>query len=66
MTNGQLVGLEVDDEQEVDTEDGILEIEAPSFLLEVTCVDAAGNVGTATATAAFSAGDEEGDDEDDD
>ena len=50
VSNGQIVSLEFDDEMEVDTEDGILEIEAPSFELVATCTDSAGNVGEATAT----------------
>ena len=55
VSNGQLVELELEDdeEQEVGEEDGVLEIEAPSFLLTVECVDASGNVGTATATPPF-------------
>ena len=36
VTNGQIVSLELDDENEVEFEDGILEIEAPSFELTVT------------------------------
>jgi len=54
IVNGQVVELERDDEKEVEWDDGILEIEASSFLLKVQCVDAAGNVGTVTATPSFS------------
>lgn len=50
VVDGQVVELEIDDETEVEVEDGILEIEAPSFSLDVTCTDAFGNVGTAQAT----------------
>ena len=49
VDNGQIVELEIDDETEVEREDGILEIEAPSFELVATCTDASGNVGMATA-----------------
>ena len=49
VTNGQIVELEIDDETEVEFEYGILEIEAPSFSLVVTCTDASGNEGMATA-----------------
>ncbi|CAD7849501.1 MAG: hypothetical protein [Olavius algarvensis Delta 4 endosymbiont] len=54
VVHGQVVELERDDDKEVEWDDGILEIEAPAFLLTVQCVDAAGNVGTATATPPFS------------
>ena len=61
VTNGQVVELELEDEgeQEVEEEDGVLQIEAPSFELVVTCEDASGNVATATATPPFA---EDGDD----
>ena len=65
VTNGQLVELELDDEVEVDEDDGILEIEGPSFLLEVTCEDAAGNEGVGEASPAFEEEDEDSDDDED-
>ena len=43
VTNGQVVELEFDDDMEVDYDDGVLEIEAPSFVLRVVCEDASGN-----------------------
>ena len=65
VANGQVVELERDEETDVETEEGMLKIAAPSFSLAVTCADASGNVGTATATPAF-APDDDGDDDDDD
>ena len=59
-----MVELELDDEVEVEEEDGILEIEAPSFVLVVICEDASGNVAEATATPPF--GEDDDDDESDD
>ena len=54
VTNGQIVELDLDDdEQEVEWDNGVLQIEAPSFLLTVSCTDASGNVGTATAFPIF-------------
>ena len=66
--NGQIVelDLEEDDEQEVDTDDGVLQIEASSFELVVICEDASGNVGTATATPTFAGDDDDDDDDGDD
>ena len=64
VTNGQMLELELDDEVDVEEEDGILEIQGPSFELVVTCEDEEGNVGTATAKPEFA--DEEDDEEDDD
>lgn len=66
VANGQVVELELEDDdgQEVEYDDGILQIEAPSFELVVTCVDASGNEGTATAVPEF--GDDEEDEEDED
>ena len=65
IVNGQVVELERDDEKEVEWDDGILEIEARSFVLTVKCKDAAGNVGTGTATPPFSSsGDDDGEDDD--
>ena len=66
VTNGQEVGLEIDDDSEVEFEDGILEIEAPSFELNVTAEDASGNVGTGTATPTFVDDDDDDDDDEDD
>ncbi len=60
MQNGQILELELDDEVEVEKDNGILEIEAPFFKLIVTCTDASGNETTAMATPEF------GDDDDDD
>lgn len=53
VTNGQVIELELDDDNDVDWDDGVLQIEAPSIELEVTCQDASGNVGTATALPLF-------------
>ena len=64
VTNGQKVELELDDEVEVAEDDGILQVQGPSFELVVTCEDESGNVGTATATPEF--GDEEEEAEEDD
>ena len=63
VTNGQIVKLEVDDEMEWEWNDGILEIKAPFFQLVVTCVDASGNAGTATASPVFFADDDDDDDD---
>ena len=62
--DGDLVELEVDDEVDVELENGILEIKGPSFVLDVTCEDESGNIGTATVSPVF--GEDEDDDEDDD
>lgn len=62
VSNGQIVKLELEDDdegQEVEIVDGILEIEAPSFTLTVTCTDASGNVGMATATPVFAEDEDE-------
>ena len=68
VQNGQVVELEVEDdeEQQVEEDDGVLEIEAPSFELVVTCEDASGNVGAANATPPFAQDDDDDDDKDDD
>jgi hypothetical protein len=66
VINGQLVSLELDDEEEVKTNDGILSIEAPLFLLSVTCIDASDNSNTATAVPTFTGGDDDSDDSSDD
>jgi len=57
VTNGQIVKLERDKHSEVEMEHGVLEIEAPSFELAVTCTDASGNVGTAKAAPTFTSND---------
>jgi len=45
VTNGQLIEFEYEDEKtEIEVENGILEIEAPSMVLRVTATDASGNV----------------------
>ncbi len=64
VENGQVAELEVDNDSEIEWDHGTLEIEAPSFELVVTCEDAAGNKGMATAMPAFAPGG--GDDDDDD
>jgi len=67
VSNGQVVELELEDDgQEVEFEDGVLEIEAPSFLLTVQCTDGAGNVGMATATPTFGLDDDDDEDDDED
>jgi len=73
VTNGQIVELELDDEEEVEFEDGILEIESSSFSLEVTASDDEGNTATVSVVPSFSDleecdddDDEEDDDDDDD
>ncbi len=54
VSNGQIVKLELEDEkQELEVDDGRLEIQAPSFLLTVSCTDASGNSSTATVTPPF-------------
>ena len=63
---GQVVDLEADDDTEVEREDGILELQAPSFSLVAVCPDASGNVGTATVAPAFEADDDDDEDDDDD
>ncbi|CAD7846986.1 MAG: hypothetical protein [Olavius algarvensis Delta 4 endosymbiont] len=66
VTNGQLVALEVDDDNEVEWDDGILEIEAQSFQLKVVCEDAAGNVAVAKVTPPLGQHNDDDDDDDDD
>jgi nidogen-like/HYR domain-containing protein/carboxypeptidase family protein len=66
VVNQQRVALELDDEFEVDRDDGRLSIEAPSFLLVVTCSDAAGNNGSGTAQPAFPDRDDDDDEDDED
>ena len=67
VANGQIVELELEDDdegQEVEWDDGILQIEASSFELVVECVDASGNEATATAVPQFADDDDEDDDDD--
>ena len=67
VTNGQVIEFEVDDEEsEVESEDGILEIEAPSLTLRVTGTDADGNSAEATAIPTGLTGDGDDETEDDD
>ena len=70
VTNGQVIEFEADDEDsEVEYEDGILEVEAPSLTLRVTGTDAAGNSAEATDTLTGLTGDNDdndGDNDDDD
>ena len=56
---------ELDDDTEVESDDDVLEFEAPSFTLTAICTDASGNEGSATATPAFPS-DDDNDDEDSD
>jgi len=71
VENGQVVDLELDEEFESEFDDGILEIEAPSFTLTVTATDSEGASDTATSSAEFSDlvecddGDDDEDDDDD-
>ena len=55
VQNGQLVQLELDDddEMEVEFDDGILNIEAASFILTAIATDTSDNTGTAKATPTF-------------
>ena len=53
VSNGQLVDLEIDDELQVDTNGDVLDIEAPSFTLAVTCTDSSGNTSTVTTMPVF-------------
>jgi len=69
VENGQIVELEIDDETESEFDDGVLEMEAPSFTLTVTATDNAGNSSTETVEPEFVQEDddeEEDDDEDED
>jgi len=63
VTNGQIVELELDDEEEVEFEDGILEIEASSFSLDVTASDDEGNTATVSVVPSFNDLEECDDDE---
>lgn len=61
VTEGQRVDFEMEnDECEVEREGSILEIEGPSLTLSVSCTDAAGNTGTATAVVAARGADNDG------
>ena len=64
--DGQVVELELDDDEDADFDDGVLEMEAPSFELLVICEDASGNLGSATATPRFVTEDDDSDDGSDD
>ena len=66
VTDDQLVELELDDDVEIEDEDGVLEIKGPSFELVVTCLDESGNEGSATAVPEFSGEAEDSDDDDED
>ena len=70
VEDGQLVELELDDETETEFDDGVLEIEAPSFTLTVTAIDSEGEFDSAVASPVFSdlveCGDDDEDDDDDD
>ena len=65
VSQGQIVELELDDEMEWEWEDGILEIEGTSFVLDVTCTDDSGNDTSTVASPVFVSDDEESEDEDD-
>lgn len=67
VVNGQIVLLEIDDDFEVEREGGLLSIEGPRWRLKlvVTCTDAAGNRGTATASLPARAGGDDDDSDDD-
>ena len=64
VANGQIVELELDDETEIEWDDGVLEIEASSFTLTVTCEDSSGNVGSSSVSPLFSSDDDDDDDYD--
>jgi len=53
VSNGQIVQLEVEKKTKSHLEHGTLSIEAPSFTLNVSCADAAGNTSAAKASPAF-------------
>lgn len=59
VTIGQRIEIERDDDCEVEWDDGILEIEARSAVLEVTAEDFSGNVGTDTAAPQFRGADDD-------
>lgn len=64
VSDGQRVKLELSDDSSTRFHKGLLKIEAPSFLLKGTCADAAGNVGTATASPTFAADSDDDSDSD--
>jgi len=70
VSDGDIVELELDDEFEWETEDGITEIEGESFTLDVTVTDSQGQAASASASPSFDQcgddDDEDDDDEDDD
>jgi len=73
VEDGQIVELELDDEAEIEFEDGILEIEDSGFSLVVTATDESGNTATEVIIPSFSGleeceedDDEEEDEEEDD
>jgi len=54
VTNGQIVELELDDEDKSELEDGILEIESSSFSLDVTAINGGGLTATVSVVPSFS------------
>ena len=62
VANGQIIEFEVEDEDtEVEFEDGIIEIEAPSLTLRVTASDGNGNTAVAEVQPAGLSGDNDDD-----
>jgi len=62
VDDGQVIEFEMEDEEtEVESEDGILEIEAPGLALKVTGTDASGNAATAAVQPAGLGGDNDDD-----
>ena len=53
VDDGQLVQLTISNRHRTKTRKGKLTIQAPHINLVVTCVDAAGNVGTATVSPVY-------------
>ena len=67
VTNGQIIEFEFDDEgTSVETEDGLLEIEATNLTLKVTATDASGNTAVAEAEPTGLSADNDSEDEADD
>lgn len=65
VVNGQVIEFEAeDDDTEVEHEDGILEIEAPSLTLRVTATDASNNSAVAEARLPGTGGANDDDDDD--
>ena len=52
VANGQTVNLRIFKTASVQTKNGVLTITGPAISLVVTCMDANGNVGTATVSVA--------------